>query len=99
MLPFPIVSLVSNMELLYVDKEFLTFDELQKAIQTYEKETNTVLKIVDCRTVNAANKRLQLSTNDIQSYDDKFKYSYIKYACKHYGDYQARGKGTRPNQR
>ena len=80
-----------NMELIQVERDFLNFKELHDALKTYQIQTNTLLKTVDSRTVEAANRRLRLTTQKGLEFDEKFKYSFIKYACKHYGYYHGRG--------
>jgi len=48
------------------------------------------------RTVNQANRLLAQGR---PKYPDKLRYSYVRFACKHYGTYRSSTTGTRPNQR
>ena len=50
-----------DMELIQVERDFLNFEDLHDALKTYQIQTNTLLKTVDSRTVEAANRRLQFN--------------------------------------
>ena len=63
-----------DMELIQVERDFLNFEDLHDALKAYQIQTNTVLNTVDSRTVEAANRRLRLTTQKDPEFDEKFKY-------------------------
>jgi hypothetical protein len=82
---------------LQVNTEFDSFDEFRGVLDEHERNTYSLFSISDSRTVGKAN---QLLPDDGEGkFQEKFKYSYIRYRCKHGGTYASRGKGDRPNQR
>jgi len=74
--------------------KFKHFSELYHSIQIYEEKRFCKLKNVDSKSVECANKKVKGKL-----FDTKFKYAYVKFACKHAGTYSPRGRGDRPNQR
>ena len=74
-----------------------TFDgykSLEKKIKQYEDENFVKLSIKNCTIIQYANRKIKKC-----KFDDKHRYSYIKYVCKHFGEYATQSKGARPNQR
>ena len=64
-------------------KEFDSFISFKTFLDDqYSKEINTVYCIADSRTAQYSNKRLP---KDSKPFPTKFKYSYAKYVCKHFG--------------
>lgn len=76
--------------------EFNNFEELSAYVKKISEESFAVYYLKDCRTVENANKRVAA---DQKPYPKKFKYSFAKYACKHFGGRKSQSTGVRPNQR
>ena len=73
---------------------FHSFDEMHEKLKQYEKEHFCTLKNVDSKTVECANRTIRGV-----HFASKFRYSYVKYACKHYGSYVSKSKGHRIHQK
>ena len=89
-------TFVGKMEEFKVGQTFESWDEFKKCIDEFSKATNIQFCTVTSRTVNTANAKVVAGQ---PKYDEKFKYSYIKLGCKHYGAGRKAGRGIRPNQR
>ena len=79
-----------------VGVRFHSFEELQNAVDVFCKQNNILLTRNDCKTAEAANKRL---SENADRFPEDLKYAYIQYACKHFGTGRSRATGARPNQR
>ena len=74
------------------------FEAFEKALDLYSHKNYVVFVKRDCRTVERANTNLK-SSSRLGLYEGKFKYSFIEFTCKHYGETIITGKGLRPKQR
>ncbi|XP_069063569.1 uncharacterized protein [Pleurodeles waltl] len=89
-------SIPTPTEIDVIGKEFVDYETLDQFVASLGKQQNVVFLKKDCRTVETFNKRVAV---DQRKYNMKFKYAYIKYVCKHFGDYKSKSTGIRPNQR
>ncbi|XP_078516507.1 uncharacterized protein LOC144781502 isoform X1 [Lissotriton helveticus] len=89
-------SILTPTEIDVIGKEFADYETLDEFVSSLGKQQKVVFLKKDCRTVETFNKRVAV---DQRKYNMKFKYAYIKYVCKHFGDYKSKSTGIRPNQR
>ena len=79
-----------------VGQKFDSWEEFKEIKEKYSQQRNIQFCTVNSRTVSQANKNV----SDGQSlYAARFRYSYIKLGCKHFGAGRKCGCGVRPNQR
>ena len=71
-------------KLLQPGNTFINFEEFNSALLKYEKENFCFLTNVDSKKIEVANKSIKGKL-----FDPKFRYSYIKLACKHAGQYKS----------
>ena len=76
---------------------FDSFDSLKEKIKEIEEYTNAVFVIDSSKTIDSANRVIK---DEQRLYNPIFKYRFIRFACKHYGNARtSTGPGRqRPNQ-
>ncbi len=87
---------VCSMSVLEEGSSFDSFEQFERALETYCKANYVVLCTSQSERVETANKHISESA---KPYDVKFCYRSIRYKCKHGGDIRSKGKGIRSNQR
>lgn len=85
------MATVRSME---VGQTFASWEEFSTFFKAWKSENNVSYCVDISRTVQQANKLLKK-----KPYHAKFKYSYIRFVCKHYGQHKSKSSGVRPNQR
>ena len=65
-----------------VGDEFESYESFNCKIEEIERDTNCVFVIDNSKTVESANKVIKQGQ---KQYDAKFRYRYVKLACKRYG--------------
>ncbi|KAI9552158.1 hypothetical protein GHT06_022495 [Daphnia sinensis] len=83
------MSILDNIAL---DKEFATFEDIEKTIKELETVFCYPLQFGDAKTIVAYNKSL------IKPLDEKWRYKHVDVQCSHFGKHKSRSAGIRPNQ-
>ena len=81
-----------------VGDEFDSYESLKRKVEEIERTSNCVFVTECSKTVESANKQAK---DGQMLYDSRFKYRYVKLACKHAGSVRANAKvqgKPRPNQ-
>jgi hypothetical protein len=84
--------------LISIGDGFYDFESLTAKVVSIQNLTGVVFSIHDSQLVTTAN-RTNTGKKHKALLDEKFKYRYVKWNCKHFGSVRTTSRGLRPNQK